>query len=160
MVFVGIVLCMKYFFTETAIEGRVRSGEYPFAIGVLEGRSSVPRGIAFEVGQTADGLATWKLKVRGADVPGRFVIDNGRFAPVEPDRTDPSPGSARRIERDPQPSQFPRLPGPKASGSNSDSFFLRTSRPSQTLSTRASGPNSLSTWRHAPQGADGLIVGV
>src|SRR6516165_5091524 len=53
-----------------------------------------------------------------------------------------------------------RLLGPKACGSKSDSFFLSTSGPSQTLTTRASGPNSLITWRHAPHGAAGLGVGV
>ena len=75
---------MEYFFANASILGRVRSGEYPFAIGVLEAPdNSMPRGIAFEVGRTDDGLAKWKLKVHGTDVPGRFIIDNGRFVPVE-----------------------------------------------------------------------------
>ena len=70
--FIGIVFRMEYYCESYPIPGRVRSGEYPFAIGVLEGPDSrVPNGIAFEVGQTADGFAKWKLKVRlGADVHG------------------------------------------------------------------------------------------
>jgi hypothetical protein len=80
----SIVLGMEYFFADASIQGRLRSGEYPFAVGVLEApKNSVPRGIAFEVGRTADGLAKWKLKVHGIDVPGRFIIDNGRFVPIE-----------------------------------------------------------------------------
>ena len=74
---------MEYFFADIAIQGRIRSGEYPFVVGVLDGPRGMPRGIAVEVGQTSDGFATWKLKVGGSDVPGRFVIDDGRFVPVE-----------------------------------------------------------------------------
>ena len=101
IVFIGIVYGMEYFFADTPIPGRVRSGEYPFAVEVFEeAGGGVPCGIGLEVGQTADGLATWKLKVRGADVSGRFIIDNGRFVPVPFDQPDPSRGSARRIRAD------------------------------------------------------------
>jgi len=35
-------------------------------------------------GRTRPGVAAdWGLRVRGADVPGRFVIVDGRFIPVE-----------------------------------------------------------------------------
>ena len=107
IVFVGIVSGMDHYFTNTPIQGRVRSGEYPFAIGVLDGHTSMPRGIAFEVGETARGIATWKLKVRGAELSGRFIIDNGRFVPVPFDRPDPSPDFARRIETGLRPSTSP-----------------------------------------------------
>ena len=76
---------MEYFFANASIQGRVRSGDYPFAVGVLEApENAMPRGIAFEVGRTDDGMAKWKLKIRGSDVPGRFIIEDGRFVPVEP----------------------------------------------------------------------------
>jgi len=75
---------MDYFYPSTLIQGRVRSGEYPFAVGVLEAPdNAMPRGIALEVGRTADGLAKWKLKVSGCELPGRFIIEDGRFVPVE-----------------------------------------------------------------------------
>jgi hypothetical protein len=82
-VIIGTVFRMEYFFADIAIQGRVRSGEYPFVVEVLDEPRKVPRGIAIEVGQTADGVATWKINVGGSDVAGRFVIDNGRFVPVE-----------------------------------------------------------------------------
>jgi hypothetical protein len=31
-------------------------------------------GRANQVGKTADGLALWALRVKGADIPGRFII--------------------------------------------------------------------------------------
>jgi hypothetical protein len=84
IVFIGTVFGMEYFYANAAIAGRVRSGEYPFAIGVLMTPDDrMPRGIALEVGCTADGLAKWKLKVHGVDVPGRFFIEDRRFVPVE-----------------------------------------------------------------------------
>ena len=83
IVIIGTVFRMEYFLADIAIQGRIRSGEYPFVVGVLDGPRGMPRGIAVEVGQTSDGFATWKLKVGGSDVPGRFVIDDGRFVPVE-----------------------------------------------------------------------------
>ena len=39
----------------------------------------MPVGQANRVGRTVDGLAMWALRVKGADVPGRFVIVDGRF---------------------------------------------------------------------------------
>jgi hypothetical protein len=33
--------------------------------------------------RTYDGLAVWSLKVRGADVHGRFIVIDGRFVTVE-----------------------------------------------------------------------------
>src|SRR5208337_1628752 len=53
-----------------------------------------------------------------------------------------------------------RLWGPNAWGSRSLSVVAIVPGPSQTLNTSASGPNSLRTWRQAPQGAVGVWVGV
>ena len=40
-------------------------------------------GIAIEIGSTVDGLAIWRLKIGGKDVPGRFIVVDGRFDRVE-----------------------------------------------------------------------------
>jgi hypothetical protein len=83
IVIIGIVHGMLYF-TDAIKTGTVRSGEYPFAIGVLRScDNATPAGLAFEVGRTADGLAVWRMKVHGADVPGRWVIVDGRFVAVD-----------------------------------------------------------------------------
>ena len=44
----------------------------------------MPVGQANQVGKTADGLAEWKLTIRGSDLPGRFVIIDGAFIEVDP----------------------------------------------------------------------------
>jgi hypothetical protein len=43
----------------------------------------MPVGQAKQVGRTADGLAMWKLTVKGAHLPGRFVIVDGALVEVE-----------------------------------------------------------------------------
>jgi hypothetical protein len=87
-VIICIVLGMPYF-TDAITTGTVRSGEYPFAMGVLpESDARIPIGIAFEVGITENGFAVWRLKVAGEQVPGWFIIENGLFVPVEPARGD------------------------------------------------------------------------
>jgi hypothetical protein len=84
IVVICIVSGMPYF-ADAITTGTVRSGEYPFAIGVLpESRARIPIGVAFEVGITENGFAVWRLKVGGEQVPGRFIIENGLFVPVEP----------------------------------------------------------------------------
>jgi hypothetical protein len=88
----AVIICIVSgipYFTDAITTGTVRSGEYPFAIGVLpESDARIPIGIAFEVGITENGFAVWRLKVAGEQVPGRFIIENGLFVPVEPARED------------------------------------------------------------------------
>jgi hypothetical protein len=44
-------------------------------IGVIEAPDKpLLVGTAMRRGSTEDGQAMWSLKVRGADVPGRFII--------------------------------------------------------------------------------------
>jgi hypothetical protein len=43
----------------------------------------MPVGQVNQVGKTADGPALWALRVKGADVPVRFIIQNGRFVQVD-----------------------------------------------------------------------------
>ncbi len=74
---------MSYYTNVGPLRGPVRSGEYPFAIAVLDSRHSIsPVGMAFGVGRTDDSLAVWRLTVDGAEVPGRFVIVDREFRPV------------------------------------------------------------------------------
>ena len=74
---------METYYANESNLGHVRSGEYPFPIGVLlASDDSRPSGIAFEIGSTVDGLALWRLKVHGEHVPGRFIIEDGQFVEV------------------------------------------------------------------------------
>jgi hypothetical protein len=43
----------------------------------------MPIGIALEAGWTDGGLAIWRLTIRGAAMPGRWVIVDREFRPVE-----------------------------------------------------------------------------
>jgi hypothetical protein len=45
----------------------------------------MPIGMASPVGRTEGGLAVWCLTVRGADVPGRWVIIDRRSVPIDGD---------------------------------------------------------------------------
>jgi hypothetical protein len=57
----------------------------PAAIGVLETRAHpVPIGIATVVGWDEDGVALWKLTVRGAEVPGLWVVVDRESRPARP----------------------------------------------------------------------------
>jgi hypothetical protein len=74
---------MEYF-TNASVAGPVRYGQLPGSIGVLEALDKpMPIGMASTIGRTEGGLAVWSLNVDGADVPGRWVIIDGRFVPVE-----------------------------------------------------------------------------
>ena len=72
------------YFTNASRSGRVRCGQLPGSIGVLEAPDKpMPIGMASEIGRTEGGMAVWRLNVHGADVPGRWVIIDGRFVAVE-----------------------------------------------------------------------------
>ncbi len=45
----------------------------------------MPIGMALGSGRTDDGLAIWRLIVRGAEVPGRWIIVDREFQPVAED---------------------------------------------------------------------------
>jgi hypothetical protein len=75
---------MTRYFAHISAAGPVRYGQFPFAIGVLESPDKpMPIGMASEIGRTEGGLAVWGLHVHDADVPGRWVIIDRRFVPVE-----------------------------------------------------------------------------
>jgi hypothetical protein len=72
------------YFTDACTRGPVHCSQLPDRIGVLEAAENTrPIGIASEIGRTHAGLAVWSLRVHGADVPGRWVIVDGRFLAIE-----------------------------------------------------------------------------
>jgi hypothetical protein len=76
---------MEYF-TCASLKGRVRYGQISHAIGVADKPGYVMTiGQASLEGKSADGLGLWALRVNCADVPGRFIIFDGRFVEVEAD---------------------------------------------------------------------------
>jgi hypothetical protein len=86
MVLVGTVYRMMKYFTTASKKGRVRYGQISWTIGVGESDGyPMPVGQANQARKTADGLALWALRVKGADVPGGFIIVDGRFVEVEAD---------------------------------------------------------------------------
>jgi hypothetical protein len=72
------------YFTTASQSSRVRYGALAWQIGVNESPNAPQRiGEATEVGMTVHGLAIWQLHVRGTDVPGLWVVVDGRFVGVE-----------------------------------------------------------------------------
>ena len=68
------------YFTDASTKGRVLFGQLPWVIGIIEAPNKrLLIGTAMRRGRTDDGQAVWSLKVRGADMPGRFIIEDGRF---------------------------------------------------------------------------------
>jgi hypothetical protein len=52
-------------------------------IGVLESPDDPgPIGMAAPLARTPDGMALWKLTVRGGVVPGRFIVVDREFYPA------------------------------------------------------------------------------
>jgi hypothetical protein len=49
----------------------------------LDRNMPMPIGMASAIGRTEGGLAVWSLNIDGVDVPGRWIIVDGRFVPVE-----------------------------------------------------------------------------
>jgi hypothetical protein len=69
-----------HYFTSVSDSGRVRGGQLPGSIPVMDAPGSdVQVEIALEVSETAQGAALWMLRVNGVDLPGRWTLTNGRF---------------------------------------------------------------------------------
>jgi hypothetical protein len=63
------------YFANIETTGGVRCERLPDTIGVVASlQEPVPIGVAARIGQTEEGLSLWRLHVRGAEVPGRWVI--------------------------------------------------------------------------------------
>ena len=74
---------MQYF-TSDSRAGRVRYGVIHWRVCVDDSISNPHRiGDASEVGMTPTGLARWQLRVQGKEVPGRWILVDGQFVPVE-----------------------------------------------------------------------------
>jgi hypothetical protein len=66
---------MPEYFTNIDMTGGIRCDEVPDSIGVVAAlHGQVPIGRASLIGATDEGLAVWRLKVRGGEIPGRWVI--------------------------------------------------------------------------------------
>ena len=72
------------YFTDSNKLGRVRYGMLPTRIGVFGSPDCLTMiGTALKVGRTEEDLAVWSVRVRMADVQGRWIIVDGSFVPVE-----------------------------------------------------------------------------
>ena len=72
------------FFAIDSRSGHVRYGAIHWRIGVRESAGDPQRiGAASEVGKTPTGLAISQLRIQGCEVPGRWIIVDGQFMPVE-----------------------------------------------------------------------------
>jgi hypothetical protein len=59
-------------------------GQFPGSIGVLDAPDHpMPVGMACCTGWDRDGLAVWRPTIEGDDVPGRWIIVDCEFRPVE-----------------------------------------------------------------------------
>ena len=64
--------------------GSVCYRQAPESIGVLEAPDHpMPVGMALCTGWDGDGLAVWRLTIKGGEVPGRWIIVDREFRPVE-----------------------------------------------------------------------------
>src|SRR5262249_35715235 len=75
---------MTRYFAHITAAGPVRSDQVPFAIGRHDApHNFMPIGMAWGTGRAEEGLERWKLGVHGVEVPGRWVIVDREFRPVE-----------------------------------------------------------------------------
>jgi len=75
---------MPDYFTNIDRAGGIRHDGLPDTIGVIETlHKRLPIGAASLIGQTEEGLAVWRLRVRGAEVPGRWVVLGNWFVADE-----------------------------------------------------------------------------
>jgi hypothetical protein len=75
---------MTRYFAHISGAGPVRYGQVPGSIGVLDWPDQpMPIGMANGTGWGPAGLAVWRLTVEGANVPGRWMIVDREFRPVE-----------------------------------------------------------------------------
>jgi hypothetical protein len=71
-------------FAHVSTAGPVRHGQIPGSIGVLEAPDKpMPVGMADCTGWDPAGLTVWSLTAEGAEVPGRWIIVDREFRPVQ-----------------------------------------------------------------------------
>jgi hypothetical protein len=70
--------------THSRAAGPVPCGQVPSAIGIVDAPDHpMPIGMASCVGWDGAGLAVRRLTVHNADLPGRWIIIDREFRPVE-----------------------------------------------------------------------------
>jgi hypothetical protein len=68
------------YFTDACVLGPVRLVPIPWKIAVHRSRyEHTLIGVATRVGTTKLSNPVWSLNVRGAEVPGKFIVVRGRF---------------------------------------------------------------------------------
>ena len=99
---------MKYF-TNASVLGPVRCIPIPWKIAVTEApRDHKLIGVASKVGRTKQRAPVWSLKVRGADVPGRWTVVDGKFVEIgdstgyPQQQSDAFEGRTNRMKRNPR----------------------------------------------------------
>jgi hypothetical protein len=72
------------YFAHISAAGPVRYGQVPGSIGVLEDLGKpMPIGMAHCTGWDPAGLTVWRLTIDDEHVPGRRIIVDREFRPVE-----------------------------------------------------------------------------
>src|SRR5271157_235780 len=75
---------MTRYFAHISHKGKIRHGDVPGSIGVLEAPDQfMPIGIASCRTWDGKGLAVWTLRIGDQEIPGRWVIVDREFRPVE-----------------------------------------------------------------------------
>ncbi len=75
---------MTRYFAHISQKGKVRYGDVPGSIGVLEATDKpMPIGEAHCVTWDENGLVVWTLRIGKEEIPGRWVILNREFRPVQ-----------------------------------------------------------------------------
>ena len=74
---------MSSYFAHISHKGKIRYGDVPGSIGVLEALGKfMPIGEASCRTHDENGLAVWTLRVGKQEVPGRWVIIDREFRPA------------------------------------------------------------------------------
>jgi len=72
------------FFAHISHQGKIRYGDVPGSIGVLESPDKfMPIGEAHCLTWDQNGLAVWTLRIGKQEIPGRWVIIDREFGPSQ-----------------------------------------------------------------------------
>ena len=75
---------MPRYFAHISQKGKIRYGEVPGSIGVLEALDKfMPIGEASCRTHDENGLAVWTLRIGKEEIPGRWMIVDREFRPVQ-----------------------------------------------------------------------------
>jgi hypothetical protein len=68
------------YFAHISLNGPVKYGQVPSTIDVLEALDNpMPIGMAMCHGWGMDGLALWRLRIGGQEIPGLWIIVDREF---------------------------------------------------------------------------------